>query len=284
MIDLVAADAGQVIAFGIKEEAFEQAAGIGHRGWVAWAQFAINVFEGFLFVLGRIFFERLDQGVVLIFDIDDGHCFVTEVEQLADDADGEWFVGAGDDDFAIEHVANGEFGGECFFLWVFREFEFVDAVEFAQDVFVRGVADGTEERGGEEFPAAAAAIEVDVEQVVSIELYFQPGAAVWDDAEAVESFAIEVEGFLEADAWGAVELGDHDSFGAIDDEGTAFGHERKFAHVHAFFFFPGFVGEGEGDVQRSRERLAIALGLVGGQFGFTNFVMREIENALFVVA
>lgn len=250
MIDLVATDASQVIAFGIKEEAFEQAAGIGHRGWVAWAQFAINVFEGFLLVLGWIFFERFDQGVVLIFDIDDGHCFVTELEQLADDADGEWFVGAGDDDFAIQHVADGEFGGECFFLGVFREFKVVDAVEFAQDVFVRGVADGAEERGGEEFPAAAAAVEVDVEQVVGVELHFQPGAAVWNDAEAVETFAIEVEGFLEADAWGAVELGDDDSFGAINDEGAAFGHERKLTHVDAFFFFPGFVGEGERDVQR----------------------------------
>jgi len=152
------------------------------------------------------------------------------------------------------------------------------------DVTVGRVTEDAQESGREEFPAAAAAVEVDVEQVVGIELYFQPGAAVWDDAEAVEPFAIEVEGFLEADAWGAVELGDHDSFGAIDDESAAFGHERKFAHVHAFLFFPGFVGEGEGDVQRRRERLAIALGLVGGQFGFTDFVMREIENALFVVA
>ena len=56
----------------------------------------------------------------------------------------------------------------------------------------RAVAERAEERGGEELPAALAAIEVDVKQIVGVELHFEPGAAVRNDAEAVEHLAVQV--------------------------------------------------------------------------------------------
>ena len=68
------------------------------------------------------------------------------------------------------------------------------------------VADGAEQRRDEEFPAAAAAVEVNVEQIVVVELHFEPGAAVGDDAEGVQRLAVRVRRDFERDAGRTVEL------------------------------------------------------------------------------
>ena len=60
-------------------------------------------------------------------------------------------------------------------------------VEQLDDVLVAPIAEGAQERRGEEFAAAVAAVEINVKQVVRVELHFEPGAAVRDDAEAVRA-------------------------------------------------------------------------------------------------
>ena len=146
------------------------------------------------------------------------------------------------------------------------------------------VTEGAEERGREEFPAALAAVEIDVEQVVGVELHFEPGTAVRNDAEAVEHLAVEMDARLESDARRAVQLADDDALGAVDDEGALRRHERHFAHVNLLFLGPLLFLELEGDVERRAEGLAFALRLEGAQFRLANFVAGEIERRLFVVA
>ena len=90
-------------------------------------------------------------------------------------------------------------------------------------------------------------------------------------------------GRFERDPRGAVELGDDNALGAIDDEGALRRHERDFAHVHFFFLGAIFLPEGERDMKRSAEGLAFAHRLPHGKLGLTDFVADEIEGDFFVV-
>jgi len=85
--------------------------------------------------------------------------------------------------------------------------------------------------GGQELPAAAPAVEVDVKQVVGVELHFQPRTAVGDDPERMQDLAVEVGRCLEADARRTVKLGDDHPLGPVDDEGAVLGHDRDFPEV-----------------------------------------------------
>ena len=57
LVDLVAADAAEVVALRIEEETLEQAARVRHRRRIARAEAAVDFLEGFLFVVGRILLE-----------------------------------------------------------------------------------------------------------------------------------------------------------------------------------------------------------------------------------
>jgi hypothetical protein len=106
-------------------------------------------------------------------------------------------------------------------------------------------------RGGEELATTAAAVEIDVEEVVRVELHFQPGAAVRNDAEAVQPAAIEMLSLLEADTRRAVKLGNDDTLGTIDHERASHGHERDFSHVNAFLLGSRLVLQLVGDIKRA---------------------------------
>ena len=145
-------------------------------------------------------------------------------------------------------------------------------------------ADGAQEGRRQELAAAAAAVEVDVEQVVGVELHLQPRTAVRDDAEAVEELAVEVHARLEAYAGGAVQLRDDDALRAVDDERSALGHERQLAHVDLLLLRPDrLVLELESHVQGRAERLAVALGLERCELGRADLVLHEVEVHLLVI-
>ena len=153
----------------------------------------------------------------------------------------------------------------------------------ADDVAVRRIAEHAQEGGGEELAAAAAAVEIDVEQVVGVELHFEPGTTVRDDAERVEQLAIEVLRGFEADTRRAVELGNDDTLGAIDDEGAAAGHHGQFTHVNALFLGAGLILQLEGHVERGAEALAVAQRVERGDLRVLDVIGHEIEFDGFVI-
>ncbi len=104
------------------------------------------------------------------------------------------------------------------FIELLAQLQVLDVVEKFDDFFVRAVTEGAQESGGEEFPAAFAAIEIDVKQIAGVELHFDPRAAIRNDPEAVEHLAVEVDARFEGDARRAMQLADHDALGAVDDE------------------------------------------------------------------
>ena len=123
-----------------------------------------------------------------------------ERHDLADRRLGERLEGARDGDFAVEHVRDQHLGRELFFVELLAQLQLLDVVEKLDDFLVRAVTEGAEESGGQKFPAAFAAIEINVEQVAGVELHFDPGTAIRNDAEAVEHLAVEMDARFERDA------------------------------------------------------------------------------------
>ena len=205
---------------------------------------------------------------------------MAERHDLADGGQGQRLEGARHGHFAVEHVRGQHLGRELLFVELLAQLQLLDVVEKLDDFFVRAVAERAEESRGEKFPAAFAAIEIDVKQVAGIELHFDPGTAIRNDAEAVEHFAVEMDARLESDARGAMQLRNDDALGAVDDERALRRHERDFAHVNFLFLRPLLFPELESDVERRAESLAFALRFEGAQFRLADFVMAEIESRL----
>ena len=199
LVDLVTTYAAEIITLGVEEEAFEHATRI-LNGWrIARAQLAVDVFKCFVLIVGWVFFEGLDDRVV-VFRIDNLYRFMTQADQLANDGRSERLKGATDSDLAITDIGDQNLRSNFLFVELFAEFEVLGFVKEIDDILVRREAHGAEECGRQKFTAAFAAVEIDVEEVCGIELNFDPGSTVRDDAEAMEDFSIGVNGCLEADA------------------------------------------------------------------------------------
>ena len=199
LVDLVAADAAEIVALGVKEQALEHAARV-LNGWrIARAELAVDVLESLVLVVGGVFFEGLDNRVVL-FGVHDLDGLVAEAEEFADDRGGEWLERAADGDLSVADVGDQNLRGDLLFVEFLAEFEIFGFVEKLNDFLIARVAEGAEESGGQKFPAALATVEVNIEQVAGVELHLNPGPAVGNDAEAMQHFAICVDGGLEANA------------------------------------------------------------------------------------
>ena len=217
-------------------------------------------------------------------NVDHLHVLLTERHDLAHGRRRQRLESARHGRFAVEHVGDQNLGREFLFAELLAQLQRLDVVEKLDDFFVRAVAEGAEESGREKFPAAFAAIEINVEQVAGVELHLDPRTAVRNDPEAVEDFAVEMDARFESDPGRAMQLGNDDALRAVDHERSLRRHERNLAHVNFLLLGPLLLAKLESDVQRRAESLAFALRLERAQFRLADFVMAEIERRLFVVA
>ena len=65
----------------------------------------------------------------------------------------------------------------------------------------------------------------------------------------MQQLAVRMGRHLEGDAGGAVELGDDDALGAVDDERAALGHHRDLAHVDVLVLDEVFLTQPQLDVE-----------------------------------
>ena len=212
LVDLVAADLGQVVATRVEVEVVEQRlGGVDVRG-LAGAQLAVDVEQG-------LFLRR----------------------------DGVLLEGFEEDRVVGEGVANLRFGH----------------------------ADGLEEVGHR---LLTLAVDAHANGVALVDLELEPCATRGDDLRA-EGFLVRrtVRELLEVHAGGAHELGDNDTLGAVDDEGTAGGHEREVAHEHGLGLnFAGLVvHELGGHVHGCGVRVVLRLGFLHGVLGGFEAVVVE---------
>ncbi len=286
LVDLVAADAAQVIALVVEEEALEQDLRVRDGRGIAGAEAAVDLLQRLVGVAGGVLLEALDDGVVVL-DVDDLHGLLAELENLADDALGERLEGAGHDLILVGGVADladQHLGADAGIVELAVQLQILDRIEEADDLLVGVVAEGAEQGGDEELPAAFPTVEMDVEEVGGVEGDFHPGAAIGDDPVGEQQLPIRMDARLEADAGGAVQLADDDALGAVDDEIALAGHHGQLAHVDPLFLGGALLAEAEGDVKGGGVGLALANALDGGKLGFADLVGGELELDLAVVA
>ena len=251
LVDLVAAHAAEVVALRIEEQALEKGLGVGRGRGFARTQALVDFLQGLLLVAGGVLLEGADDGALVDRGVDDADRGDLVLLEGADDLLGQRLERAGEDDalLGVDCVLDENEGRHVLHVEGLRDLEVLDFVEEIEDVDVAGVPDGAKQRRDEELAATAAAVEVDVEQVVVVELNLEPGTAVGNDAERMEELAVRVRGHLEGDAGGAVELGDDDALGAVDDERAALGHHRDLAHVDVLVLDEVFLTQPQLDVE-----------------------------------
>ena len=291
LVELVAADATEVVTERILEEALHVGAGALDVDRLAGAELAEDFLEGFFLVTdgADVLTEREDDGAVVEGGVEDAELLLRELlVDFLERLTGELVVLLGDDLTGLDvdnRVGVDELGK---FFWIELEGglggQLAMLVEEGQDVLVVLITEGAEKGRDEELTTAAAAVEVDPEKVVLVELDFDPGAAVRNDTEGVEHLAARVGGLFEADARGAVKLGDDDALGAVDDEGAAVGDHRDFAHQDFFVLEGALLTEAELEHHRDRVGRAFADALEFGLLGQHQAVLEVLETEVAVVA
>ena len=184
---------------------------------------------------------------------------------------------------SVDSIFDQDQVGDVLHLEGFAGLELLDRVEQIKDLSIARVTHGTQQRGDEEFATTTTAIEVNVKKVVVIELNFQPSAAVRDDAERVEEFAVGVRSYLERDTRRTVKLGNDDALGAVDDERTAQSHHRDFTHVDFLVLDEVFFAEAKLHVEGHRIGDAFAQALDFGVLGLTDGVGNVFERQTSVI-
>ena len=103
-----------------------------------------------------------------------------------------------------------------------------DAVGFG-NIVSRNNAESADEHGNGHL---AVLIDANVYHAVYIGLVFEPGAAVGDDLRGVGALTGLIYIGSVVHTGGTDELGNDNSLSTVDDEGSAFGHQREFTHVN----------------------------------------------------
>ena len=279
LLDLVATDATEIVTLGVEEEPLEHAAGILDGGRIAGTELAVDVLEGLFLVVGGVALEGLDYRVVLL-GIDHLDAGVAGAGEVADDGRSEGLVGTGDNGIALADIRKEYFGAQSLLIGLVAEPECLDLVKERGYLLVGRESEGAEEGGGKELATALAAVEIDVEEIVRVELHLGPGTAVGNDAESMEELAVEMHIALEADAGGAVKLADNDALGTVDYEGARIGHERNLAHVDLLLFGGLLILVTESDVKGGAVGLTVDRALGGAHLGLLERVAHEVEGGL----
>ena len=142
LLDLVTANATEVVAFGVKEETLEHASGILGCWRIAGTELAVNVLECLFLAVGRVALEGLDDRVVIL-GVDDLDRVVSGTDQIANDGGSQGLVGAGNDCVALADVGKQDLSTDFLLVELVRELQAFDLVEESCNLLVRREAKGT---------------------------------------------------------------------------------------------------------------------------------------------
>ncbi|CAB4650084.1 unannotated protein [freshwater metagenome] len=96
--------------------------------------------------------------------------------------------------------------------------------------FFAGEAEGLQEDSDR---LLALTVDTNTDLVTLVNLKLQPCTAAWDNPHGVDFLVAElVEGGFEIDTRATNQLGHDNTLGAVDDEGSLFGHQGEVAHEH----------------------------------------------------
>ena len=142
---------------------------------------------------------------------------------------------------------------------------------------------GPEQRRGQELPAAALAVEVNVDEIVGVKLDFNPGPAVRNNPVRIQDGAVGMGALLKANTRGAVQLTHNDAFGAIDNEAARAGHQGNLTHEDILFTDFLSVLQTKSDIKRGRVCRAFTKAFHLRHLCGLDFVFHEIKRTLAIM-
>ena len=175
---------------------------------------------------------------------------------------------------------------------VFLQRERVDFMEHRQHLLVVVAQRAHQDRRRQ----LAATVDADEQVVLRVEFEVQPGAAVRNDAGAIQQLAGAVRLALvviEEHARRTMQLRNDDTLGAVDDEGAVVGHQRHFAEIDLlltdvldalFLRLTVEDHQAHGDFQRAGERQATNAALDFFEHRLIEAVLDVLEHRAAVVA
>ena len=135
LLDFVATNTTEIVAFGIEEETLQHASGI-LNGWrIARTEFAIDVLEGLLLIVGGIALQGFDNGIIIL-GVDHLDAAVTRANEVTDDCGRERFVSTGDDGIPFANIGKQHLGAHLFLIKLVRELQRLNFVEKGGDFLV----------------------------------------------------------------------------------------------------------------------------------------------------
>ena len=271
----ITADFAQVITALVEEKAFNEVtrAVLGRR--IAGADAAVDVHERIVSVLGVVFLKgRNDLRHFGAGDINRLDAVLIEVRERLFGQDRAFF----DQDIlriGNDHILGKRMADEVLGMIAVDGIDLFDAAEGADDVFVRRETENAQERRRKDL---AAAVDERVQDVVDVELEFQPCPAVGNDAGGVKRLSVGMDGLLVGHAGRAMQLGHDHAFVAVDDEGAGAGHQRQFAHIDVLLL--GLLGalQAHLDLERRRVGKAALKALFQGVLRLAEHVGKEFQT------
>ena len=103
-----------------------------------------------------------------------------------------------------------------------------------------------------------------------------------NNSVGVKSSAAGMACFFEADARRSVQLADDDSFGSVDDKGTAIGHHRDFADIDVLVDNGIFIFKSEINMKRGTVGIAVLYAVHHVLFREAHGIGDKLQNHLFV--
>ena len=147
--------------------------------------------------------------------------------------------------------------------------------EEIENLFVAGKTEGTNKGRDRDL---SVLVDADIEHIVLVGLVFEPGTSVRDNGGRVEFLTGLVMGHTIIYTGGTDQLRNDGTFRTVDDEGTAFRHDRELAHLDDRLLDESglLVGETRSQMDAGRIGGPVRLALLDGVFGF--FIHRIVDE------
>ncbi len=233
LIDLVTPDPSEVITLRIEEQPFQQRLRVRRGRRFARSQAFVNFLKRFFLVPGRILLQRPNDRTFVDGRVDHPKSRNPALLELTDNRLRQRLKRAGDHDalLRVDRVFHQHEVTDVVELQRLGHAQLLDLVKQIQDIDIGTVSDRPQKCRDQKLPATAAAVEINVKQIVVVELHFQPSPAIGNHPVGIKHFPGRMRRHFKGDPRRTVKLAHDHALRSIDNERTALRDHRDFSHV-----------------------------------------------------
>ena len=303
LVDAVAAHVAQVVALVREEQLLDDVARRRLIGRLRSAQLPVDVNDSLLLGVAGVFL----QGIVYDREVDARQALLMQEDRLGAAFENLVHMFLFEDRLAVHdnvvaldgnHLARifvhevldprrkhacGELAAHGLLEVGLRDLHFVRQIEDFENLLVRLVADGAQQRGDGKL---LLTVDVGIHHVVDVRCKFDPRTLERNDTRRIELRAVGVHALSEEHARRTVQLGYDDTLRTVDDERTAFGHIGDRTEVHVLndnaeiFVFVVRAVELQLGFQRNAVRQTALQALLDRVTGRVDIVVDKLQNEI----